>query len=204
VKPKAAERLEAAEVDIEFDDGHYLVAGTDRKVAFTALMPGLDVTGYHLFKPTNHTYPNGCHVAEVEVDPETGVVEIQRYLIVHDFGVVLNPLLLKGQIDGGVAQGLGQAMMEEIRYGKDGQLLTGSLMDYTLPRAADFPPFEFISAPTPAPTNPMGVKGCGEAGCAAAPPAVVNAVIDALSGYGVRHIDMPLTPEKVWRAMQGA
>ncbi|MBM3548282.1 MAG: xanthine dehydrogenase family protein molybdopterin-binding subunit [Alphaproteobacteria bacterium] len=204
VKPQAAERLEAAEVDIEFDDGHYLVAGTDRKVAFTALMPGLNVTGYHLFKPTNHTYPNGCHVAEVEVDPDTGVVEIQRYLVVHDFGVVLNPLLLKGQIDGGIAQGLGQAMMEEIRYGKDGQLLTGSLMDYTLPRAADFPPFEFISAPTPAPTNPMGVKGCGEAGCAAAPPAVVNAVIDALAGYGVRHIDMPLTSEKVWRAIQGA
>lgn len=204
IRPKAAERLEAAEVDIEFDDGAYVVAGTDRRLTFSSLMPDLTVTGYHLFKPTNHTYPNGCHVAEVEIDPETGVVEIQRYLVVHDFGVVLNPLLLKGQIDGGVAQGLGQAMMEEIRYGKDGQLLTGSLMDYTLPRAADFPPIEFISAPTPAPTNPMGVKGCGEAGCAAAPPAVVNAVIDALSPYGVRHIDMPLTAEKVWRAIQAA
>ncbi|MSP48078.1 MAG: xanthine dehydrogenase family protein molybdopterin-binding subunit [Alphaproteobacteria bacterium] len=203
-RPKAAERLEAAAVDLEFDDGAYVVAGTDRRLAFAELARDLTVSGQHLFKPTNHTYPNGCHVAEVEVDPETGVVEIRRYLVVHDFGVILNPLLLKGQIDGGVAQGLGQAAMEQIVYGKDGQLLTGSLMDYTLPRAADFPEIEFISCPTPAPTNPLGVKGCGEAGCAAAPPALVNAVIDALSPYGIRHIDMPLTPERVWRAIQAA
>ncbi len=203
VKPTAAERLEAAEVDIEFDDGAYVVAGTDRRLPFADLVKDVKVSGYHHFKPTNHTYPNGCHVAEVEIDPETGEIEIQRYLVVHDFGVILNPLLLKGQIDGGIAQGLGQALMEQIVYGKDGQLLTGSLMDYTLPRAADFPPIDFVSCPTPAPTNPWGVKGCGEAGCAAAPPAVVNAVIDALQPYGVRHIDMPLTPEKIWRAMQG-
>ena len=203
-RPRAAERLEAAEVDIEFDDGAYVVAGTDRRLAFAELIRDLKVSGYHHFKPTNHTYPNGCHVAEVEVEPETGTIEIQRYLVVHDFGVILNPLMLKGQIDGGIAQGLGQALMEEIVYDKDGQLLTGSLMDYTLPRAADFPEIEFISCPTPAPTNPWGVKGCGEAGCAAAPPAVVNAVIDALQPYGVKHIDMPLTPEKVWRAMQGS
>jgi carbon-monoxide dehydrogenase large subunit len=204
VKPQAAERLEAAEVDVEFDDGAYVVAGTDRRIAFADLAKDLTVSGYHYFKPTNHTYPNGCHVAEVEIDPETGTVAIQRYLVVHDFGVILNPLLLKGQIDGGIAQGLGQAAMEQIVYGEDGQLLTGSLMDYALPRAADFPAVEFVSCPTPAPTNPLGVKGCGEAGCAAAPPALVNAVIDALSAHGVRHIDMPLTPEKVWRAIQGA
>ena len=203
-RPKAAEKLEAAEVDIEFDDGAFVVAGTDRRLAFADLARDLTVSGQHEFKPTNDTYPNGCHVAEVEIDPETGIIEIQRYLVVHDFGVVLNPLLLKGQIDGGVAQGLGQAAMEQIVYDKDGQLLTGSLMDYTLPRAADFPEIEFISCPTPAPTNPWGVKGCGEAGCAAAPPALVNAVIDALSPYGVRHIDMPLTAEKVWRAIRGA
>ena len=203
-KPQAAERLEAAEVDVEFDDGAYVVAGTDKKLPFAELVKDLKVSGYHHFKPTNHTYPNGCHVAEVEVDPETGEIEIQRYLVVHDFGVILNPLLLKGQIDGGIAQGLGQALMEQIVYGKDGQLLTGSLMDYQLPRAADFPPIDFVSCPTPAPSNPWGVKGCGEAGCAAAPPAVVNAVIDALQPYDVRHLDMPLTPEKVWRAMQGA
>jgi len=201
-KPQAAERLEAAEVDVEFDDGSFVVAGTDRRLPFSDLIKDLKVSGYHHFKPTNHTYPNGCHVAEVEIDPETGEIEIQRYLVVHDFGVILNPLLLKGQIDGGIAQGLGQALMEQIVYGKDGQLLTGSLMDYQLPRAADFPPIDFVSCPTPAPSNPWGVKGCGEAGCAAAPPAVVNAVIDALQPYGVRHIDMPLTPEKVWRAMQ--
>ena len=201
-KPMAAERLEAAEVDIEFDDGAYVVAGTDRRLAFADLAKDVTVSGYHHFQPTNHTYPNGCHVAEIEIDPDTGEIEIQRYLVVHDFGVVLNPLLLKGQIDGGIAQGLGQALLEEIVYGKDGQLLTGSLMDYQVPRAADFPPIDFISCPTPAPSNPWGVKGCGEAGCAAAPPAVVNAVIDALQPYGVRHIDMPLTPEKVWRAMQ--
>ena len=201
-KPMAAERLEAAEVDIEFDDGAYVVAGTDRRLAFADLAKDVTVSGYHHFQPTNHTYPNGCHVAEIEIDSDTGEIEIQRYLVVHDFGVVLNPLLLKGQIDGGIAQGLGQALLEEIVYGKDGQLLTGSLMDYQVPRAADFPPIDFISCPTPAPSNPWGVKGCGEAGCAAAPPAVVNAVIDALQPYGVRHIDMPLTPEKVWRAMQ--
>ena len=203
-RPQAAERLEAAEVDLEFDDGAYVVAGTDRRLAFADLARDLSVSGQHLFQPTNHTYPNGCHVAEVEVDPETGTIAIRRYLVVHDFGVILNPLLLKGQIDDGVAQGLGQAAMEQIVYGEDGQLVTGSLMDYALPRAADFPEVEFVSSPTPAPTNPLGVKGCGEAGCAAAPPALVNAVIDALSPYGVRHIDMPLTSEKIWRAIRGA
>ncbi|MFQ5626588.1 MAG: xanthine dehydrogenase family protein molybdopterin-binding subunit, partial [Methyloligellaceae bacterium] len=150
--------------------------------------------------------PNGCHAAEVEVDPETGSINVERYWVVDDFGTIINPLLAEGQVMGGVAQGLGQALMEEIVYDSEsGQLVTGSLMDYALPRADSMPVMEmafFEDAPTA--KNPLGVKGAGEAGCCGAPPAIVNAVLDALKGDGVLHIEMPLTPEKVWRAISEA
>ena len=138
------------------------------------------------------------------MDPETGTVEIIRYIVVHDFGVVLNPLLLEGQIHGGVAQGLGQAVFEQTHYDSEGQFKSGSFLDYNIPRAGDLPMIEFISNPTPCPANPLGFKGCGEAGAAGAPPAVVNAVVDALKDYGINHIDMPLTPEKIWTAIRTA
>jgi carbon-monoxide dehydrogenase large subunit len=157
------------------------------------------------FSPQNHTYPNGCHCCEVEVDPETGAVELLRYTVVHDFGRVLNPMMLAGQVHGGVVQGIGQALFEETVYdAESGQLLSGSLMDYCLPRAADLPAIDFHSIATPCPSNPAGFKGCGEAGAAGAPPALVNAVIDALAPLGVRHIDMPLSPQRVWQAIQHA
>ena len=161
--------------------------------------PGLD--GARTFSPPNHTFPAGCHVCEVEIDRETGRLEIAAYIVVHDFGRLLNPMLLAGQVHGGVAQGLGQAAFEHTAYDTDGQLLAGSLMDYCLPRADDLPDIDFTSRPTPCPSNPLGFKGCGEAGAAGAPPAFANAVVDAL---GVRHIDMPLTPERVWRAIREA
>jgi carbon-monoxide dehydrogenase large subunit len=147
-------------------------------------------------------FPNGCHVCEVEVDPETGHVDIVRYSVVDDVGTVMNPLLLKGQIVGGVAQGVGQILKEDIRFDEQGQLLTGSFMDYAMPRARDFSPIEVKSNPVPTKTNPLGVKGAGEAGCVGAMPAVANALVDALSPFGVRHIEMPATPERVWRALQ--
>ena len=156
------------------------------------------------FAPDNHTYPNGCHVCEVEVDPETGAVALLRYTVTHDFGRVLNPLLLAGQVHGGVAQGLGQAGFEATVHDRSGQLLSGSFMDYCLPRAGDLPPIRFTPVETPCPSNPAGFKGCGEAGAAGSPPAFVNAVVDALAPLGVRHIDMPLTPERVWRAIDDA
>jgi carbon-monoxide dehydrogenase large subunit len=150
--------------------------------------------------------PNGCHSAEVEVDPETGAVNVERMWVVDDFGTIINPMLADGQVTGGIAQGLGQALMEEIIYDEDsGQLVTGSLMDYALPRADSMPKME-LSFYEDAPTakNPLGVKGSGEAGCCGAPPAIVNAVLDALKQDGVLHIEMPLTPEKVWRAIEEA
>jgi carbon-monoxide dehydrogenase large subunit len=213
-KAEAAEALEAAAGDIEFADGRYAIAGTDRSVAFRDVVGRLAarrgketfvLAGKGHFAPTNHTYPNGCHVAEVEIDPDTGRVDLANYVVAHDFGRVLNPLLLQGQIHGGVVQGIGQALWEELRYSPDnGQMQCASLMDYVVPRAADLPSFVFESCETPSPTNPLGVKGCGEAGAAGAPPALVSAVLDALAPYGVRHIDMPLTSERVWRALQRA
>ena len=146
-------------------------------------------------------YPNGCHVAEVEIDPDTGTIAVVKYAMVNDFGNLLNPLLAEGQAHGGVVQGIGQALMEHTVYDGEGQLVTGSYMDYAMPRADDAPMFEFASHPVPATTNPLGVKGCGEAGCAGSLPAVMNAVVDALKPYGVKHIDMPATPEKVWRVL---
>ncbi len=202
----AAEVLEAAEQDIVFQDGGFAIVGTDRRIGIMQLaarMPGaLDASLVSPGVPS--AYPNGCHVAEVEVDPETGVVEVVRYAMVNDFGVEVNPRLVAGQAHGGVAQGIGQALGEAVHYDEDGQLLTGSFMDYALPRADSVPGFAVSSRPTPALTNPLGVKGCGEAGCAGSLPALMNALGDALARLGVRHIDMPATPERVWRAIHAA
>ena len=216
-KELAAHVLEAAPSDIDFDHGHFTIVGTDRAISIMDLAKklrdgtkppadapqSLDVT--HVSDgPSASTYPNGCHVAEVEVDPETGVVEIVKYSCVNDFGTVINPLIVEGQLHGGVVQGIGQALMEKTVYDGDGQLLTGSFMDYAMPRAADVPSFTLADHPVPATTNPLGVKGCGEAGCAGALTSVMNAVIDALGDRGIRHIDMPLTPARIWQALQAA
>ena len=150
------------------------------------------------------TWPNGCHICELDVDEETGEVEIVRYSVVDDVGTVINPLLLKGQIVGGVAQGIGQILMEDIRFDENGQNLTASFMDYAMPRATDISAVEVKSNPVPTKTNPLGVKGAGEAGCVGAMPAVANALVDALSHLGVRHIEMPATPERLWRAIHEA
>ena len=208
-KPLAGDALEAAAGDISFEDGAFRIVGTDRAadweaVARAAAARDIDLRAVGRFAPENHTYPNGCHVCEVEVDPETGAVAIERYTAAHDFGRVLNPLLLAGQVHGGVAQGLGQAGFEATVHDPSGQLLSGSFMDYCLPRAGDLPPIDFAPVETPCPSNPAGFKGCGEAGAAGSPPAFVNAVVDALAPCGVRHLDMPLTPERVWRALREA
>jgi carbon-monoxide dehydrogenase large subunit len=164
--------------------------------------PGkLDVS--HVTEVIPSSFPNGCHVCEVEIDPETGSVEIARYSCVNDFGTIVNPMLVEGQVHGGVVQGLGQALMETARYDDTAQLLTGSFMDYALPRAGDVPlAIGVASHPVPATTNPLGVKGCGEAGCAGALTSVMNAVVDALGELGIRHIDMPASPRRVWEAIQ--
>ena len=214
-KKAAAHFLEAAEADIEFAGGRFTIAGTDRSIGILELaerlrdreMPegvpsSLDVD--HATKEIPSTFPNGCHVAEVEIDPETGVVKIVRYSGVNDFGTIVNPMIVAGQLHGGVAQGIGQALMEEINYDSSGQPITGSFMDYALPRAEDIPPIVVGDHPSPAKSNPLGTKGCGEAGCAGSLTTIVNAVLDALSDYGIKQIDMPLTPEKVWRAIQDA
>jgi len=212
----AAHALEAAEADIEFERGRFVIAGTDRGVgimelaeqlrAGMALPPGLPATldVQHIHEAAPSAFPNGCHVAEIEVDPETGITEVVRYNMVNDFGVLINPMLVEGQAHGGIVQGIGQALMEATAYDGDGQLMTGSFMDYALPHASDAPPFAFQSHPVPARTNALGVKGCGEAGCAGALPAVMNALADALSDAGVRHIDMPATPQRVWAAIEAA
>lgn len=209
----AAHLLEAAEADLEFTDGAFTVAGTDLSTTLTdvaraahdpanlpdGMEPGLDEDAR--FTPDNFTFPYGCHICEVEVDPDTGDVEIVGYTAVHDFGRALNPLLLAGQVHGGLAQGIGQALTEHTVYDDSGQMLSGSFMDYGLPRADDLPAFNFVHRETPSPRNPLGVKGCGEAGAAGSPPAVINAIVDALSPYGVRHLDMPATPQRVWQAL---
>ena len=195
----ASEALEAAEADIEFSAGRFRVVGTDRGIAITDLaarMPGvLDVA--HVFEGTPSAFPNGCHVCEVEVDEETGVAEVVRYAMANDFGTLVNPMLVEGQAHGGVVQGIGQALLERTSYDGDGQLLSGSFMDYAMPQATHAPDFVFRSHPVPARTNALGAKGCGEAGCAGALPAVMNALADALG----RHIEMPATPERVWEAL---
>ena len=211
----AAHLLEAAADDLEFGEGVFRVAGTDRAVticdvARAAADPGRipgdmepGLTAQAVYTARTMNYPNGCHVCELEIDPDTGSAEILRYSVVDDVGTVMNPLLLKGQIHGGVAQGLGQAVMEDLRY-EAGQNVTSTFMDYAMPRADDLPAIEVDSNPVPTATNPLGVKGAGEAGTVGALPAVTNAVVDALSTLGVTHIEMPATPERIWRAIRAA
>ncbi|MBT3779067.1 MAG: molybdopterin-dependent oxidoreductase, partial [Rhodospirillaceae bacterium] len=213
-KKIAAHTLEASEDDIEFGDGNFTVAGTDKtmniaEVAFTAYVPhnypegvepGLDEIAF--FDPLNFSFPAGAHVCEVEIDPDTGTLEIVKYTAVDDFGVLVNPMIVEGQVHGGLAHGIGQALLEGCVYDDDtGQLVTGSFQDYCMPRADNLPSFDVDYAPTVPLHNPLGVKGCGEAGAIAAPPAVINAIVNAL---GIKHLDMPATPEKVWRAAQAA
>jgi aerobic carbon-monoxide dehydrogenase large subunit len=214
-KQAAAHLMEASEGDIEFANGRFTIAGTDRSIDIMELSQrlregtvpegvpsSLDVD--HNTTDTPSTFPNGCHVSEVEIDPETGVVQIVRYTGVNDFGTIVNPMIVAGQLHGGVAQGIGQVLMEEVSYDESGQPITGSFMDYALPRAGDIPFMTVGDHPSPAKSNPLGTKGCGEAGCAGSLATLVNAVIDALSEYGITEIDMPLTPERVWRAIQDA
>src|SRR5690606_26925020 len=195
----AAHALEAAEADLSFDEGRFTVTGTDLSITLeevarmahepsqlpAGMQPGLDEA--ERFQPENYTFPYGCHICEVEVDPATGKVEIVAYTAVHDFGRALNPLLLEGQVHGGVTQGIGQALLEHTVYDGSGQLLSGSFMDYCLPRADDVPAFRFVPVETPTSRNPLGIKGCGAAGDTGAPPADVNATVDALGPVGVRH-----------------
>ncbi|MBR1190669.1 xanthine dehydrogenase family protein molybdopterin-binding subunit [Bradyrhizobium sp. AUGA SZCCT0160] len=214
-KQAAAHLLEASEGDIEFGNGRFTIAGTDRSIGIMELAQRLrdgkvpegvpdtlDVD--HATKDTPSTFPNGCHVAEVEIDPDTGVTQIVCYTGISDFGTIVNPMIVDGQLHGGVAQGIGQALMEEVSYDSSGQPITGSFMDYAMPRAGDIPLMATADHPSPAKTNPLGTKGCGEAGCAGSLACIVNAVIDALSEYGISQIDMPLTSERVWRAIQEA
>ncbi|HZQ00045.1 MAG TPA: xanthine dehydrogenase family protein molybdopterin-binding subunit [Reyranella sp.] len=209
----AAHVLEASAADIEFSRGRFTIAGTDRGIGIMELadkirgglkLPpdvpqSLDVS--HISDNPPFSFPNGCHVAEVEIDRDTGQIDVVRYSMVNDFGTVINPMLTAGQAHGGVVQGIGQALMECAIYDEQGQPVTGSYMDYALPRATDAPFFSIEHHSVPCKTNLLGVKGCGEAGCAGALPSVMNAVVDALSEFGVTHIDMPVTPEKVWRVM---
>jgi carbon-monoxide dehydrogenase large subunit len=211
LKTLASDALEAGAADLEIADGRVRVAGTDRTVSFAELARSAEgrpdrLRAQDAFSPPAPTYPNGTHLAEVEVDPDTGAVEILRYVVVDDFGVTLNPLLLAGQIHGGAVQGIGQALMERTVYDRDsGQLVTATLMDYALPRAADAPALDFETRNVPCKTNVLGVKGAGEAGAIGSCPAVMNAVVDALwRAYGIRHVDMPATPERLWSAMEEA
>ncbi|MGY8633371.1 xanthine dehydrogenase family protein molybdopterin-binding subunit [Bradyrhizobium sp. 14AA] len=208
LKELAAQALEASAGDLEITDGVVRISGTDRSISFADLAkrPGADPTklnGSATFASADGTYPNGTHLAEVELDPATGIIKIVNYVIVDDFGKTLNPLLLAGQVHGGAMQGIGQALMEQVVYGAgDGQLITATFMDYALPRAADGPAFVFETANVPCKTNPLGVKGAGEAGAIGSCPAVVNAIVDALwREYKIDHIDMPATPERVWIAI---
>lgn len=211
-KKIAAHVMEAAESDIEFKDGKFIVAGTDKAMAFAEVAlaayvghkfptheiePGLKEGAF--YDPVNFTFPAGCHICEVEIDPETGETAIVGWSAVDDFGVIINPMIVEGQVHGGIAQGVGQALIERTVYDSDGQLLTGSYMDYAMPRAHHFPPFKVGLTETRCPSNPLGIKGCGEAGAIAAPAAVINAITDALGSEG---IEMPATPQAVWRALR--
>jgi aerobic carbon-monoxide dehydrogenase large subunit len=215
-KTLAAHLLKVDAAEVNFADGVFSSPKTNRtltiqEVAKDAMEPsklpkGMDVglTATATYIAPVQNFPNGCHICELEIDEETGSVEIQRYSVVDDVGTVLNPLLLKGQIVGGVAQGVGQILMEDIQFDSDGQILTGSFMDYAMPRATDISAVEVKSNPVPTRTNPLGVKGAGEAGCVGAMPAVANALVDALAHLGIRHVEMPATPERLWRAIHGA
>jgi carbon-monoxide dehydrogenase large subunit len=213
-KTIAAHLLKVDAADINFADGVFSSPKTNRTLTIkevakeatdpTKLPKGMDVgliaTATYVAPVQN--FPNGCHICELEIDEDTGSVEIVRYSVVDDVGTVLNPLLLKGQIVGGVAQGVGQILMEDIQFDGDGQILTGSFLDYAMPRATDISAVEVKSNPVPTRTNPLGVKGSVEDGCVGAMPAVANALVDALSHLGIRHVEMPATPERLWRAMQ--
>ncbi len=213
----AAHMLEAAPADMEFESGKFYVKGSpDRSKAWgeiclaaylahsmpEGIEPGLEATSF--FDPTNFVYPFGVHIAVVEVDTGTGEVEVKRYIAVDDVGNVINPMIVEGQLHGGIAQGVGQALWEAASYDEGGQLLSGSMMTYALPRASCFPQYELDRTVTPSPVNPLGVKGVGEAGTIGSTPAMANAVIDALSGFGITHLDMPLTPGKIWQAIHNA
>jgi aerobic carbon-monoxide dehydrogenase large subunit len=217
-KKIAAHLMEASDADIEFSGGEFKVKGTDKKVAFgqvalTAyvphnypldkLEPGLNETAF--YDPTNFTFPAGTYICEVEVDPATGSTRVDRFTAVDDFGTIINPMIVEGQVHGGLVQGIGQALLENCVYDKEtGQLLTGSFMDYAMPRADDFPMFQLDTVCTPCSHNPLGTKGCGEAGAIGSPPAVINAVLDALKDLGVKEFDMPASPARVWQAIQDA
>ena len=216
-KQIASHVLEAAASDIEYKAGRFVIAGTDRSIGLLELaarlrgglkLPegaptSLDVD-HVVAEPVPSAFPNGCHIAEVEVDPETGATHVVRYSAVNDLGTIVNPLLVEGQIQGGVVQGLGQVLLEQAVYDADGQLVTGSFMDYAMPRAHDAPMINVASHPVPTKSNPLGAKGCGEAGTSGGLPSVANAVIDALSDYGIRHLEMPMTPARVWHAIRDA
>ena len=212
----AAHLLEASERDLEYADAKWTVKGTDKSIGFAdvsltayvphnypeGLEPGLEFTSF--YDPANFTFPYGAHIAVVEVCPDTGIVKIERYIAADDMGNIVNPMIVDGQVHGGVTHGIGQALMEGAIYDDDGQLTNGSYMDYAMPRADDVPAFETARTVTPCPHNPLGVKGAGETGTIGSTPAIVNAVIDALWPLGVRHLEMPLTPQKVWQAIQAA
>jgi aerobic carbon-monoxide dehydrogenase large subunit len=215
-KKIAAHLLEASVNDIEFKDGKFTVVGTDKsktfgEIALTAyvphnypleeLEPGLEENAF--YDPKNFTFPGGCHIAEVEIDPDTGVTKVVKFTAVDDVGRVINPMIVEGQVQGGVAQGIGQALLENCVYDKDGQLITGSYMDYAMPRADDLPSIGVATHTTLCTHNPLGVKGCGEVGAIGSPPAVINAVVDALKDHGVTHMDMPASPQKVWSVING-
>jgi carbon-monoxide dehydrogenase large subunit len=211
----AAHKLEASVDDLEYTGGKWTVKGTDKSIGFgdialtayvphdypQGLEPGLDFSSF--YDPANFTYPYGAHIAVVEVDIETGKVTLKRFVACDDVGNIINPMIVEGQIHGGVVQGIGQALFEEAIYDDNGQLLTGSYMDYTMPRADDVPSFEVDRTITPCPHNPLGVKGAGEAGTIGSAPAVVNAVLDALAPFNIKDIRMPLTPQRVWKAIHG-
>jgi carbon-monoxide dehydrogenase large subunit len=212
----AAHALEAPEQDIEFAEGSFTVAGTDRGISLkevaalafqpAMLPPGMEsgLTGFATFKSPGPTFPNACHVAEVEIDPDTGVTRIIRYVAVDDVGTVMNPMLLKGQMHGGIVQGIGQILGERIEWDESGQVLSGSFMDYAMPRADDVPFFEIEALSVPSPRNPLGIKGAGEAGTVGAVACLTSAILDALAPLGVSHLGMPATPERVWRAIREA
>ncbi len=208
IRKRAADKLETATADIELTGGAARVVGTDRAIGFADIAAAAAVAGEVVeasgaFKVGEYTYPNGSHIAEVEIDPETGAVSLQSYVVVDDFGVSINPMLLAGQVHGGIAQGLGQALLEHtVIDGSTGQLLSGSLMDYAVPRADDLVQIDFETRNVPGRSNPFGIKGAGEAGTIGACPAIINAVVDALHRHnGTLHIDMPATPEAIWRAI---
>ena len=212
----AAHLMEASVEDVEFERGTFRVTGTDKTKTLTDISlaayvphnypieeiePGLEETAF--YDPKNFTYPGGCHIAEVEIDPETGKVAMVNFTAVDDVGRVINPMIVEGQVQGGVAQGIGQALLESAIYDAHGQLISGSMMDYTMPRADDLAPVSVATHTTLCTHNPLGVKGCGEVGAIGSPPAVINAVVDALRDYGVRHVEMPATPQKIWNIING-